>query len=123
MKRTNRFAEASRRKHVVTGIFRRYQHNVEVAGQGAVLKAIIEQMQLRPKLSFGINPGLVTFLSEHYIHTQPARDQARLGTEIASPSSRIDSRHTHSAPPISAPKSIQLNIATPHALPAQQEQC
>jgi hypothetical protein len=51
--RTQRLSQSSRRQQLIARVIRRYQHDIEISHQAAMLKPIIQQMNLRtePHLS------------------------------------------------------------------------
>ena len=92
--RTQRLPQASSRKQAVLRILRRDQHNVEVAGQRAVLKAVVEQMKLRSEFRFGEASCLVAIFADNHRHLQLARNQQRLIAKLLRQSCGIDQTHT-----------------------------
>ncbi len=79
---------------MVVRVLRCHQNNVEVARQGTVLKAVVEQMQLRPELRFREKSGLVPILPDDHGNLQLARNQQRLVAKLLRQACRIDQSHS-----------------------------
>jgi hypothetical protein len=99
---TDGFAKATSWQELVSGIVWRYQNDLEIAGQSAVLKAIVEQMKLRAKLGFGKASGAVAILADDYRNLQTAGDQQRFITELLRRSSGINVQNTASGASVPA---------------------
>src|SRR5271156_6396523 len=80
--RGKRFAQPSSGKQLVASVFGCHQHDVKVALEGAVLKAVIQQVQLGTELALSQDASLVTILAHNHGNTQTAGDQQRLVAEI-----------------------------------------
>src|SRR3984957_14086666 len=80
--RAQGIAQAGGRQQSVVSILRRYQNNVEVAGQRAMLKPIIQQVNLRAELRFGERTGAIAVFAHNYRRLQTPGDQQRLVAEF-----------------------------------------
>lgn len=75
-------AQAAGGKQTIFGILRSEQDDVEIAGQGAVLKAIVEEMKLWPEFGFGHAASFETTFAYEDGYLQPLGDEQRLVAEI-----------------------------------------
>jgi hypothetical protein len=61
------FAQAASWQQAIVGILRRDENNIEIASEGAVLKAVVEQVELRAESGFSEAAGSVTiFPYDHW---------------------------------------------------------
>ncbi len=111
--RSQRLAQASRRKQTIARIVRRHQHDIEIAGQSAMLKPIIQQMNLRTELRLGEAPSLVAIFPHHHRRLQPSSNQQRLIAEIPRQPAGIDQQHSASLAPVTARKHIEIRFRAP----------
>ena len=82
LQRMQRLPQSPRGKQLVFCILRRHENNVEVARQCPVLKAVVEQVQLRTKLRFGEAASLVAIFADDHRNLQLARNQQRFVAEL-----------------------------------------
>jgi hypothetical protein len=78
----NDSADAPFREQAIARILRRDQNNVELASQGPMLKAVIEQMELRAKFRFGEAPRSAAILPDDHRDLQFACNQKRFVAEL-----------------------------------------
>ena len=88
--RGERLAQAAGRQQAVVRVFGGDQHDIEIARQGAVLEAVVEQVQARGKALFRQPSGGEALLAHDHRHLQLARDQQGLVAKIAGSSAGID---------------------------------
>jgi hypothetical protein len=93
MKRSERFAEASRRQQAIAGIVGSDQNDIEVAGKGTVLKAIVEQMELGSELLLGKNSGSTTGFPDDNRNIQAPGHKQRFVAEIIRRSGWVDQEY------------------------------
>ena len=81
--RGQRLAQSSGGKQAVASIFGSDQHDIEIAGEGAMLEAIVEQVELRSELLLGKDAGGVAVFADDDRDIQTPRHQQRFIAEIA----------------------------------------
>src|SRR5438270_29720 len=101
----------SRGKDSILGIVRCNQHNINIPMQTAMLKAVVEQVQLRTEFAFGVHAGVVTFFTNNYRNLEFACDQERLIAEAGCRSGRINLEHAPGFPSITAGKHVKADAA------------
>ncbi len=99
------------RNQSVFRILRSNQNNIEIPRQRAMLKAVIEQMKLRPEFRLGKKPGFVPVFSHDHRRLQLARHQQRLIAELLRQPCRIDQPHARGLSPVSPRQHIKFDSA------------
>jgi hypothetical protein len=67
---------------VVAGVFGCNQHNIEITRQGAMLKAVIQQMKLWAEAFFREQPSLVSILTHNHWHAEAPCQEQRLVAKV-----------------------------------------
>src|SRR5437764_1292150 len=114
------FAQASSRKQAVTGVLGRDQDDVEIAGQSAMLEAIIKQVQLRPEFLFRKAASFITVLAYDDGDVQPSCHEYRLIAEFASRAGRVNQQYAARAASVAAGEDIKLYVALLEQLAKEQ---
>src|SRR5580700_10735458 len=117
-----RLTQAPGWKQPVGRILRRNQHNVEIAGQGAMLKSVIEQMKLRPEFQFRKSSSLVAIFSYDHWHAQFAREQQRFIAELLRQARGIDQPHSSRFSSVSPRQHVELDAARREQLAEQKHE-
>ena len=74
-----------------------------------MLKAVVKQVQLRPKFLLGEDTGSIAFFSDDHRDIQPPRYQQGFVAEITWGSRGINQRHPFCLAPVTARENIELD--------------
>ena len=104
-----RLAETSGGQEAVSRIFRRDQDDIEIAGEGAVLEAIVEQVELRSELVFRENSSCVAVLANDDGYSQTSGHEQRFISKVARGTARVDQRDPFCLASVAAGEDVELH--------------
>jgi hypothetical protein len=104
-------AQAAGWEKTVFGILRSEQDDIEIAGQGAVLEAVVEKMKLWSEFGFGQAARFEATLAYEDGHLQALRDEQRLVAEIARRAGGIDGESAARGSAVAAGKHVEPDSA------------
>src|SRR5207248_5981012 len=87
-----------------------------------MLEAIIEQMELRTEILFGVKPCLVSVFAHDDGNVQLACNQQRLIAKVARRASWIDNPDAFTLPPVPTGEHVEGNAALPQKLAQQDDE-
>jgi hypothetical protein len=100
-----------RRKQPVVKVFGGHEHKVEVSSERAVLKTIVEDVQLLLKFLLGYKTRFIPALSDNDGNTQSACDQKRFISKVGGSSFRLDHQNTLCFSAIAARENVEADGA------------
>src|SRR5438132_4749763 len=106
-----RLAQPTHGKQTVLEIAGGEQHDVEIALQAAMLKTIVEQMELRPQHLLGELAGEKAVFADDNRNLQRPRDEQRLVAKIGGMAVGIDHQTAPAAAAIAAREHVEWNAA------------
>src|SRR5438552_3815406 len=106
-----RLAQPAHGKQTVLEIAGGEQHDVEIALQAAMLKTIVEQMELRPQHLLGELAGEKAVFADDNRNLQFPRDEQRLVAKIGRMGFGIDHQTAPAAAAIAAREHVERNAA------------
>src|SRR5260370_36306779 len=92
-------AEAGGGQQSIFEITWRHEHDVEIASERAMLKAIVQQVHVPMELRLGNLPCLVAAFADDDWHGKSSRDQQRLIAEIGHAPAGRNHQNAASFPP------------------------
>src|ERR671923_2674348 len=105
------FAQASSREQAIAGVLGRDQDDIEIAGQSAMLEAIIKQVQLRPEFLFRKAASLMTILPHDDRDVQPSCHEYRLIAKFESRAGRVNQQYAARAASVAVGGDIKVHVA------------
>jgi hypothetical protein len=112
LERRERLAQAARRQELVAKIIGSEEHNVKVAKQGAVLKAVVEKMQLRLEFLFRDETGFVAALADNDGDAQTVSDQNWFVAVFRGGAFRVNHQHAARLAAVAAGENVETDAAS-----------